>query len=428
MLPRRIYLNLAAFALLFVVLAAWAAINVIRPDILRDTYRVQARFAEATGLRPGVEVTFRGVRVGDVAGVDLEPGAALVGLDIDSRHQLPLDATAAVRRRSAVGEPYVAIDPPPEWERGGPTMPTSGHVIPVESTSTPLAYGDLFAAADELLTNVDRGDLHTVVSELATALGGRGDELRRIITNSADVASTFADGGTELDRLAVELTALTSTLADTSATIAESTDDLTTLVESLSSRAADIEALLDRTPPLAAQVDAILEASYFQLQCGLEASGTIAAVMGNDETIAQITRLLRAAETAAVVIPQAVYEGPDGRYLSGTFGFAPGELVEYPEFPQFDAPRDVAVCPTGTPPAPAGLQDSPVDGAETATSAPPATAGPDGTDHVGLEDAAASTAGTGDDGGERSWLLAAAALLVVAGTAAAVILNHRRTR
>src|SRR5581483_6190557 len=118
MLPRRIYLNLAAFALLFVVLAAWAAINVIRPDILRDTYRVQARFAEATGLRPGVEVTFRGVRVGDVAGVDLE---------IDSRHQLPLDATAAVRRRSAVGEPYVAIDPPPEWERGGPTMPTSGH-------------------------------------------------------------------------------------------------------------------------------------------------------------------------------------------------------------------------------------------------------------------------------------------------------------
>jgi len=352
-LPRRIYLNLAAFAVLFVALAAWAAVNVIRPGILQDTYRVEARFAEATGLRPGVEVTFRGVRVGDVAAVGLEPGAAAVALDIDSRRELPLGATAAVRRRSAVGEPYVAIDPPPGWAPGGPTMPTSGHVIPIETTSTPLAYGDLFAAADELLTSVDRGDLHTVVSELATALEGRGDELRRIITNSADVASTFADAGTELDRLAVELTALTGTLADTSATIADSTDDLTTVVESLSSRAADIQTLLARTPPLAARVDAILEASYFQLQCGLQASGTIASAAGTDETITQITRLLRAAETAAVVIPQAVYDGPDGRYLSGTFGFAPGELVEYTEFAEFDAPREVATCPTGTPPAPA---------------------------------------------------------------------------
>lgn len=425
MLPRRIYLNLAAFALLFVALAAWAAVNIIQPGILQDTYRVDARFEEATGLRPGVEVTFRGVRVGDVAAVDLEPGAAVVALDIDARRELPGGATAAVRRRSAVGEPYVAIDPPAEWSPGGPTIATSGHVIPIESTSTPLAYGDLFAAADELLTSIDRGDLHTVVSELATALEGRGDELRRIITSSADVVSTFAGAGAELDRLSVELTALTGTLADTSATIADSTDDLTTVVASLSSRAADIQTLLARTPPLAEQVDAILEASYFQLQCGLRASGTIASAIGSDETIAQITRLLRAAETASVVIPQAVYDGPDGRYLSGTFGFAPGEPVEYAHFTEFDAPREVAACPAGVQPAPGGLLDSAIDATGTAAATSDGAAGSSETDQARPDGAAAPAAGTGEEGGDLSWLPFVGVFLAAGAAAGAVIVARR---
>lgn len=431
MLPHRIYLNLAAFVVLFAMLAAWAAVNLIRPDLLRDTYRVEARFADATGLRRGVEVTFRGVRVGEVAAVDLDPGAAVVRLAIDSRRELPAGATAGVRRRSAVGEPYVAIDPPAGWGPGGPTIPTSGYVIPIESTSTPLAYGDLFAAADELLTNVDRADLHTVVAELATALEGRGDELRRIITNSADAASTFADGGAELDRLSVELTALTGTLADTSGTIAQSTDDLTTLVESLSSRAADIQTLLERTPPLAERVDAILEASYFQLQCGLEASGTIASIIGTDETISQITRLLRAAETAAVVIPQGVYQGPDGRYLSGTFGFAPGELVEYATFPEFAATRDVARCPTRTLPIAPGVGDRPTSEAEAV--APTAD---DGTrsreaDHTGRDRRRAPTGDTADEGEDTMWLLLVATLATLAvmtRTAVAAIVARRKER
>ena len=74
MLPRRIYLNLAAFAVLFALLSAWAVQNVLRPDLLRETYRVDADFADATGLRTGVEVTLRGVRVGRVASVTLRAG------------------------------------------------------------------------------------------------------------------------------------------------------------------------------------------------------------------------------------------------------------------------------------------------------------------------------------------------------------------
>ena len=105
-LPRRIYINLLAFVVLFGVLVIWASDSVLDPGGFDRTYPVRVQFPDATGLRSGVEVTFRGVRVGEVDGVDVAAGSATARLSIDSDRELPLESTFAVRRRSAVGEPY----------------------------------------------------------------------------------------------------------------------------------------------------------------------------------------------------------------------------------------------------------------------------------------------------------------------------------
>src|SRR3546814_6146077 len=85
-------------------------------------------------------------------------------------------------------------------------------LIPAERTSTGVAYGTVFDAAEELLTSVDHDDLRTVTSELGTSLRGQGDELRRILRNTTDKASAFAERKDEIAQLAGELTALTRLL------------------------------------------------------------------------------------------------------------------------------------------------------------------------------------------------------------------------
>src|SRR3546814_3880236 len=90
-----------------------------------------------------------------------------------------------------------------------------------------------------------------------------------------------------------------------------------------------------RTPSVASRLDELLVDAYGDLRCTAAGAASISAVIDTEHTLRQLTRLLRSAETAAVVIPKAIFEGPDGRYLSGTFGFSPGEFAEYPEFPQF---------------------------------------------------------------------------------------------
>lgn len=359
MLPRRVYINLGAFFVLFAVLTVWAIFDIIRPVALEDTYPLRLEFADVTGLRTNVEVTYRGVRVGEITEVSLKEDGADVRVAIDGDRKLPAGVSAAIRRRSAVGEPYLSLDAPEDWEPGDPVIDMDeGAEIPAERTSAGVAYGSLFDSAEELLSSVDRDDLSTVTSELAVALRDQGDELGRIIANTTDAASTFAEGRGELDRLAVELTSLVGVLADKSPTIADATDDLTDLVGSLSTSAGDISALLSRTPPVASRMDDLLVQAYGDLRCTAAGAAAISGVIDTDHTLRQITRFLRSAVTAAEAIPKAVYEGPDGRYLSGTFGFAPGEFVDYEAFPEFGAPPDVEPCPTGAPDGPAGLVDA----------------------------------------------------------------------
>jgi phospholipid/cholesterol/gamma-HCH transport system substrate-binding protein len=418
-LPRRIYLNLAAFVLLFAALSAWAVQNVLRPDLLEDTYDVTAEFADATGLRTGVEVTLRGLRIGRVSTVRIVPGRAEVVLSIDADAELPNGSGAAIRRRSAVGEPYVAIEVPTGWQPGDGSIPTMGHRIPLESTSTPLAYGDLFTAADSLLAAVDPADLGVVTSELATALGGRGEELAQLTDDTSDAITTLARGQAEFRVLGENLTTFTRTIADRSPTIADAIDDLGVVVDSVAANTDDLQTILANAPTLASRVDAILTAGYADALCAADATATIGTAIGTDETVARIAELLRAAETASVVVPQAIYEGPDGRYLSGTFGFAPGELNAYNDFQEFETPPALATCEGAAPPAGEPVPASATDGGTAATEPPTDVARSDGPAESSGGATVPSAAAT--TGSASSWLPVAAAATLVIAVAVGVI-------
>src|SRR3546814_21106460 len=79
---------------------------------------------------------------------------------------------AAVGRRAGVGERDIALEPPADAD--APDIdPTSGYTIPLERTTVPLSYGELFSSGDDLVEAVPADDLGVVLDELATALDGQ---------------------------------------------------------------------------------------------------------------------------------------------------------------------------------------------------------------------------------------------------------------
>src|SRR6201994_2366922 len=76
------------------------------------TYAVTADFVAGGGLYKNGNVTYRGVAVGRVESVTLNPNGVTAGMRLNSGTPIPTNVTATVKSVSAVGEQYIDLVPP----------------------------------------------------------------------------------------------------------------------------------------------------------------------------------------------------------------------------------------------------------------------------------------------------------------------------
>ncbi|MEV2265889.1 MCE family protein [Nonomuraea africana] len=317
----RIYLNLAFFALLGVVMTVWAFTTIIKLDVITQPYRVSAEFASSPGLVRGFDVAYLGVRVGRIGDVRLAPGKIVVGLDLDREVRLPRASTAEVRRKSAIGEPYVELSPPATGV-GGPSL-APGDVIPLSRTTVPLDYKKLFAGVGRLLNAVPPQDAKTITHELAVALDGRAPSIRGIIDDAHDLTDTLADNSKTLDELAVQLTRLTGTLAGRREKLAAGITDLATVTGSLRESRKELNAFLDHGPGVFGQIDTLIRTARPGLSCALTAAGLPHKPVFSAETERNVNHMLSVVPTALSLADDISDKRPDGTvYGRTTFVFS----------------------------------------------------------------------------------------------------------
>ncbi|GGK48887.1 hypothetical protein Ppa06_05530 [Planomonospora parontospora subsp. parontospora] len=316
----RVLVNLGFFAVLGVVMTVWAFTSVIRLDVIERPYRINAEFASSPGLVPGFDVAYLGVRIGRIDGVALAPGRITVALDIDRGVRIPRGAGAEVRRKSAIGEPYVEISPPEAGAPDGVLAP--GATIPLAATSVPLDYRELFDGVGRLLDAVPPEDARTIVGELAAGLDGRTASIRELVDNAHDVTATLAGNAGLLDELSVNLTRLTGTLAGRREELAEGVTDLAAVTRSLRESRKELYAALEHGPSFFRQVDHLLGTARPGLSCVLTAAGRNPGVVFTPRARAHVTNLLRTVPTAQVLLADVTEKHSGGLYGRVTFVFS----------------------------------------------------------------------------------------------------------
>ena len=376
MINRRIIVNLAVFLGVFVLLAYWAVSNVVKFDFIERPYRVTAYFSNSPGLRDGFEVAYLGLRVGSIGQVELidDPsyctpaspaatgvpegagdGQALTGacvaveLKIDRGTELPGNVTPFVRRKSAVGEPYVDLVVAPGGAEG--RLEAGDHLV---DGRIPLAYSDLFRAVNDLVQAVPEEALGTFFHELAIGLEGRADDIRRIIEGAHDLTGTLAEDPEFLDELSEQLTTLTHTLAEHRGSFGSAVDDLALLAETLAENRAVLAEFLDTSPQFVSQLTGLLDAVGGDLTCALRSLSVVATSLSQPATLAQVDRLLEVAAEAGDVLGGSFRFLPDGEWITGGFQFNPlndTPVAIYPEPLVLPEPPEVRTCdvtiPTG---------------------------------------------------------------------------------
>ncbi|SEG82796.1 phospholipid/cholesterol/gamma-HCH transport system substrate-binding protein [Nonomuraea solani] len=330
-MKNRIYLNLGFFVVLGVVMTVWAFSTIIRLDAIERPYRVSAEFVSSPGLIRGFDVAYLGVRIGKIGDVRLAPGKIVLGLDIDREIRLPKGVTAEVRRKSAIGEPYVELSPPAKGVTG-PSL-AAGDTIPLAKTTVPLDYKKLFEGVGRLLNAVPPKDAKTITHELAVALDGRASSIRHIIDDAHAVTGTLADNADVLDDLSVQLTRLTHTLVGKRGELASGITDLSTVTAALRASRTDLNAFLDQGPGVFAQLDTAIRRSRPGFSCLLTAAGLPHRPVFSAETGRNVHHLLSIMPTALSLADDISDRRGDTVYGKATFVFsvpgAPEPAEEY---------------------------------------------------------------------------------------------------
>jgi phospholipid/cholesterol/gamma-HCH transport system substrate-binding protein len=189
------------------------------------TYRVVFD-GSVSGLRTGASVTFNGIRVGEVAKLDLDavdPRKVLALVNVDSTVPVRADTKAGLQFQGLTGLAEVSLT------GGAPNAPP----IAADGGRPPTLYADAGASADvtqqarDVLARIDG-----LVAENETAL-------HLSLHNIETVTATLADNSERLDKMMAGLQTLTGD-ASGNGQIGQAVDSIRRLADDLDKRSGEI--------------------------------------------------------------------------------------------------------------------------------------------------------------------------------------------
>jgi phospholipid/cholesterol/gamma-HCH transport system substrate-binding protein len=183
MLDRLTKAQLAIFGVVTVITVAIMAIFYLRlpAELGVGTYHVTADFVAGGGLYKNANVTYRGVEVGRVDSVGLNPHGVDAVMRLNSGTGVPSNVTAAVKSVSAIGEQYIDLVPP---EHPTATKLHNGSRIDRDNTRIGLDIATLLHQSETLVSSVADTRLRELLHETFTAFNGSGPELARLIESA----------------------------------------------------------------------------------------------------------------------------------------------------------------------------------------------------------------------------------------------------
>jgi len=193
-----------------------------RGDVPWDQREPLTLLSSRAGLSmdPGSKVTFNGVEIGKVKGIEAvdvggEPKAKIT-LDVDPRflHLIPANVEADLKATTVFGSKYVAFASPANPQ---PESIRPGQVIDVTSVTT--EFNTLFETVVEVAQQVDPVKLNQTLTATAQALDGLGERFGQSLINGNDI---LADINPQMPQIRYD----TQRLADLGEVYANAAPDL----------------------------------------------------------------------------------------------------------------------------------------------------------------------------------------------------------
>ncbi len=296
---RGIKVRLIAFVVLSVTGIMYVGANYLGfvDQALGRGYTVHVLLPDSGGLYEGSEASYRGVRIGKVAKMEVEGDGLRVDLALSDDAKIPAGSPVFVHNLSVVGEQYISFEP---VAKGGPSL-KDGDTVRGTAESLPLGEDVLLKDLDSFVSSVNVSELNTVVTELGTMFRDNANPLRSMIDN----AQLFIDAAVENESQTLALLdnakTVLQTQKDNSGNIRSFAKDLADVTDTLATSDKDLRNILDRAAPAADEVTALVSMLRESLPPMLKPLISVSEVL--DARLPALEQLL-------VTFPRLISSGP----------------------------------------------------------------------------------------------------------------------
>ncbi|WP_328600383.1 MCE family protein, partial [Rhodococcus sp. (in: high G+C Gram-positive bacteria)] len=153
------------------------------------SFAVVIEMPDVTSISPNSPVMVNDVTVGSISAIETDNWHARVTVALDGSVSLPANATAKIGQTSLLGSKHVALAPPTDVAPEGRL--SEGSVIPLASAGVYPTTEEALTALSLVLNGGGLAQIHSITTELNTALGGRTDAARDLLSQMDTVTETL---------------------------------------------------------------------------------------------------------------------------------------------------------------------------------------------------------------------------------------------
>jgi phospholipid/cholesterol/gamma-HCH transport system substrate-binding protein len=252
---------------------------IVNLDVFAHRTSYAAVLPDAAGLRAHDAVKMAGVTIGEVTGVHLRHGQAVVSFSIASDRELLTSTKVGIRWRNLIGQKYLYLYP----GDSGPRL-ASHATLPASQAVMVPDVGAFLNSLGPFLSAVDPSKANEVIQALDQAFTGNEAKLQQLLANSATVAKTVGGLDTKLGPLLDDVHTVVAQIASRSASLDATITNLTSLSRTAAQRNDSLLTLIDQVNTLGGQVDQLLTRSGGDIDGAIRSLQTILGVLENHQS------------------------------------------------------------------------------------------------------------------------------------------------
>jgi phospholipid/cholesterol/gamma-HCH transport system substrate-binding protein len=237
------------FALVCLVLLVGLAVRIGNISLFSHRHALSAQLADVTGLASGDPVTIAGVPVGQVSGIGVQRGHALVSMSINNSVRIYRSSDIGVRWQNVIGEKEIEIFP----GKQGSVLPTAA-TLPLSHDVSDASVNAFLNSLGPLLSSINPKQANEFVENVSGALEGDTAEINQLIDNGAVVSDTVGALNTQVGQIIGNLNQVLTAIASRSGDLGSLVDNLQTVSASLASKNTLLDSVVGNLSGVAADV------------------------------------------------------------------------------------------------------------------------------------------------------------------------------